>query len=204
MTSLTFPYDYKAAGALLADDATKATVLHVILLSAYGSDAIYGNAEEDIPAADPITLWSMLEEDFSVHISEAAENKLNALMLAVATDGFYDEPTVFYGVCNALLEGDLGDVVGDAFDDVTVPELLWAVFEVGLHRDDNLDFSKSVAAAVKDIIEGEAEDYGEADTAEEVAPYFETFMQQEKAELMDQLRRLGVGEDLIGNIHNYG
>jgi hypothetical protein len=86
----TFPFDKRLAADLLADTETTATVLHMIILAAYG-DEVYGSLEHNIEPADPVELWLRIKEDFSVNVPESNENKLNALMLALSTDAFYED-----------------------------------------------------------------------------------------------------------------
>jgi len=136
----TFPFDKRLAADLLADTETTATVLHMIILAAYG-DEVYGSIEHDIEQAEPVELWLRLKEDFSVNIPESNENKVNALMLALSTEAFYDDPLAFISICNALYSGDLGDLVNGALEDLTMSEMLWGIYEVELNRGDSEGFA---------------------------------------------------------------
>ena len=49
----TFPFEKRLAADLLADTETTATVLHMIILAAYG-DEVYGSIEHGIEQAEPV------------------------------------------------------------------------------------------------------------------------------------------------------
>lgn len=205
---MTFRYDYKAAGQLLSDAGTKATVLLVIAMTVYGSDALFGRApSESDPgedAWDPAILFNQLEQDFSVSIPPENENKLQALLMAVATDAFYEDLETFMAVCNSVDSGDLGDLVNGFFEEVTVPEILWACYEVLVNRgSDTVEFSPPVSAFIEEIVSDEAEENEEVgDSVEEVTSYFDRFLREEQEELVSQLQTLGLPHDYIEHLRS--
>jgi len=193
-----FPLDRRTAADILADTETSATVLHMIVLAAYG-DALYGNPDTGEEPMDPVDLWLSIEEDFRVSVPESNENKLNALMLAISTNAFYEDPLAFISICNALYSGDLGDLVDGAMEDITVPEMLWGIYEVELNRGDHADFVPSVDAVINETIAEEAEEKEELEESE-VVPHYESFVKEMRDDMLAQLRNLGISEDIIRHI----
>lgn len=194
----TFPFEKRLAADLLADTETTATVLHMIILAAYG-DEVYGSIEHGIEQADPVELWLRIKEDFSVTVPESNENKVNALMLALSTEAFYDDPLAFISICNALYSGDLGDLVDGALEDLTMPEMLWGIYEVELNRGDSGGFALPIDRLIDEIIRNEAEDNEELEEAE-VVPYYEKFVAEMRDDMLVQMRMLGVDESVIKKI----
>lgn len=194
----TFPFDKRLAADLLADTETTATVLHMIILAAYG-DEVYGSIEHGIEQAEPVELWMRIKEDFSVNIPESNENKVNALMLALSTEAFYDDPLAFISICNALYSGDLGDLVDGALEDLTMPEMLWGIYEVELNRGESEGFALPIDRLIDEIIRNEAEDNEDLEKAE-VVPYYEKFVAEMRDDMLVQMRMLGVDESVIKKI----
>ena len=194
----TFPFEKRLAADLLADTETTATVLHMIILAAYGAE-VYGSIEHGIEQAEPVELWMRIKEDFSVNIPESNENKVNALMLALSTEAFYDDPLAFISICNALYSGDLGDLVDGALEDLTMPEMLWGIYEVELNRGDSEGFALPIDRLIDEIIRNEAEDNEDLEKAE-VVPYYEKFVAEMRDDMLVQMRMLGVDESVIKKI----
>ena len=176
--------DRKTAAELLRDPNTLGTTLLVILLATYG---------EQIFEMDPVELWVNVQDDFHATVSEEGENRVNALMLALSTESFYEDPEVFRAVCTSLYDGDLGDLVGGSLEDLTLCEVLWAMHEVGNLRDDEPEFSPAVARLIGELIAEEAED-----SSESPVPGYEQFLDEAKRDLIGQLLKLGVDkQDLM-------
>jgi len=194
----TFPFDKRLAADLLADTETTATVLHMIILAAYG-DEVYGSLEHGVEAADPVELWLRIKEDFSVTVPESNENKVNALMLALSTEAFYDDPLAFISISNALYSGDLGDLVDGALEDLTMPEMLWGIYEVELNRGDSEGFAMPIDRLIDEIIKNEAADNEDLEETE-VVPYYEKFVAEMRDDMLIQMRMLGVDEVVIKKI----
>lgn len=199
-----YPFDRQASAKLLADEETFGFVLMVILLAAYGPDTLFGSEEDDADPMDPVILWASIEEDFGIDICVEHENRINALMTALTTDAFYDEPAVFAAVSMTLTDGDLGDAIAGVFDDLTVPELLWAVLEVSLVRDDDAQFSPAVEQFIGEVLAGEAEDNEMAvedlDEAHELERYYDRFIRDNMLLMGEQLSALGVPGTQIARI----
>lgn len=189
-----FPLDPAACGHLLADPDTTATSLHLILLSAYGDD-LYG--DEDEPPMDPVLIWRLAREDFSVTIPEENENKVNAIMTGVMSDAFYADPLTFVSVCMALYTGDLGDLVSGVMEDPTLPELLWGIFEVALNRDDDMEFSPAVYAVVRKEMEDAAEE-----EAREFS-YFERALIAGKTKVIEEMSAMGAPPEAKEQVYRF-
>ena len=163
-----------------------ATPLLAIVLTAYG-DEIFGDEAKGIEPIDPIELYARIEEDFRAQLTEAGENRLQALMMAVATDGFYEDPLVFTSVAKALAVGDMGDLPDGIMEEVTLPEAVWAVYEVALNRDDDIGLHPLVLALITGAADGESEE-----GQEQPLPHHERFVAHQKLELASQLRSINV------------
>jgi hypothetical protein len=170
----------------------------MIIRAAYG-DEVYGSLENGIEPADPVELWLRIKEDFSVNVPESNENKVNALMLALSTEAFYDDPLAFISISNALYSGDLGDLVNGALEDLTMSEMLWGIYEVELNRGDSEGFAIPIDRLIDEIIKNEAEDNEELEEAE-VVPYYEKFVAEMRDDMLVQMRMLGVDEMVIKKI----
>lgn len=176
--TITRPLDPKAVYRLLADDGAFATSLHIVLLAAYGP-SIY--------EVDPLELILRLEEDFNVRVTDLNENKIKAILLATATDLFYDNPEAFRGTCETLTNGDPGVEVVEI---LTIPEVLWGVWEVELNHGAT-DLSPRVQDILDRVLAAEVldpEDSGVDDIYGHVWPY----LQERRQDLVNQLVELGV------------
>jgi hypothetical protein len=194
------PYkiNVKVAGDLFAEPESSATVLHAILLSTY-KDALYGNPETGEPPMDPVALWLAVKEDFRTYPHENNENKINALMLGLSTDAFYEDPLAFRGICMSLYDGDLGDMVNGVVEDLTVPELLWGIYEIELNRDDVRPFMGNVVHIIDETISLEADErFGGEEPA--VVPYFEEIIQVKQEHMFNDMRAVGWPEAVIRRI----
>jgi hypothetical protein len=170
--------DPKQAFKALADDATFATTAHVIALNTFG-DEIYD--------MDPLELISALESEYKVEVSEEVAEKLQAILLATTTSAFFEDPVAFRAIANTLLEGDPGF---DGFDDVTIPELLWAIYEVELNHE-GTDFSPMVERIIKEEIENDGEDIDTLDEAMN-SSYHQRAIREFRDDLAGQLAPFGV------------
>lgn len=196
MITPTYPLDREVSSRLLADPETSATALHVIVLTAYG-DAVYGSEEEDIPPIDPVLLWALLREDFSVTVPEANENRINALMTALITDGFYEVEEVFVATCLALYNGDMGDIVSGFMEDITLVEALWGIFEVALNRNDDLDFHPRIVARIR------AEMAEAVEETDHPFSYFVRGLIEGKTQIVRELTMLGAPDEAIAHVVNF-
>lgn len=196
MITPTYPLDREVSSRLLADPETSATALHVIVLTAYG-DAVYGDESIDLPPIDPVLLWALIREDFSVTVPEANENRINALMTALMTDSFYEIEEVFVATCLALYNGDMGDIVSGFMEDITLVEALWGIFEVALNRNDDLDFHPRIMTRVR------AEMRDAVEETDHPFAYFVRGLIEGKTQIVREMTMLGVPDDAITHVVNF-
>lgn len=163
---------------MLSDDGTFATCLQIICLAAYG---------EEIYQVDPLELLLRLEEDFNVRVTQANENKLKAILLATETDIFYDVPEAFRGTCETLTNGDPGLEI---MDDLTVPEVLWGVYEVELNHGPN-PMSPPVQALLDRTIADEGDD-SEVSGSDDPFNHVWAYLNDRRMDLGEQLSDLGI------------
>ncbi len=175
-------FDRKTAAELLEEPSTLATTILAILLPVYG---------EQVFTADPVELYARIGTDFHCQLSEEGENRLNAMILALTTDGFYADPEIFESVCKSLESGDISDLVDGAVEPLSVHEVLWAIFEVGLAEQEGHPFSKAVDEIIEQTLSDENSDRGLDYTTEHI--------EQKKVELHTQLKKLGVDSTMITN-----
>jgi hypothetical protein len=181
----------KEAAALLRDPETYMTTLFVILHAEYG---------EDVYFEDPLVLFADLEEDFNAKLTLQAENRINAGLTCIPSDRFYRDPTVFSAVVNTLYSGGLGD---DIFlDEMTVPEIIWAGFEMEFVREviahafgmdltipeSQQDFSPAINRLVKAAADKESI---AAEEMEDLEPYQDRFIRESLVDLEIQLKKIG-------------
>lgn len=137
--------DPKAVFTALQDPETFATTLLAICLIMYG--------DETFKIEDPLVLFKFLEDDFHTELNENCENRLQAILVALKTDYFWNDLDVFQSVCKTLFSGD-PDVFGNlGYDDTTVPEILWGMYEVALVSDKNVVETVDYAPAIQIFID---------------------------------------------------
>jgi hypothetical protein len=181
--------DIGAARVALADPDTPGLVLLTIAMWAFG-DAVLGDPAGGVEPMDVSELWASIDEKFGTWVSEEGENKLNALMLALQGDLFYRDVEVFQAVCVALLNGDLGDLVSGSMEDLTASEIMWAVLEVELAREDEdgpPEFSAGILNYISSVLASEQEDQ-EENSVEIKITY---------RAMLDQMRAIGVPTSAI-------
>jgi len=182
----------KEVAELLRDPDTFGTVILSLLLQTYG---------EEIFDLDVLEIYARVQDDFSAVISEEGENRLNALMFALSSNAFYEDVDVFRAVATSLYDGDLGDLVGGGLEDLTIPEILWSIYEVGLLREDEPGFSNAIDRLINREIQEEAEDQDME--SEHVLPYYERFLESSKEDLLEQMSRIGVSKADLMAIAKY-
>ena len=189
--------DRKVIGDLLADPDTTATALLVIVLRAYGED-VFGDAEKGIDPMDPVELWIRLQDDFHTTPHENNENRLNSLMVALSSDAFYEDKTVFMAVCSSLDDGDLGDIIEGGMEDITVCEMLWAIYEVELNRGDSVNFSPGIVAYMDNAMNTEADEQFE-DTENPMSSW-EQYLANKREQMFQELIMVGVDKTMIQHL----
>ena len=167
----------------LDNPETYATVLLTICLIEYGDQMF---------TVDPLVLFAWLEDDFGVEVNEDNQNKLNAIITALTTDYFYNDLETFKAICKTLESGDPGIVDTDLVsDEVTIPEILWGIYEVSLCNDDEVvntyKFIPAIRAFINVLLKDEPNDPElELDTSES------NIIKQNCIELATQLKLIGI------------
>jgi hypothetical protein len=115
------------------------------------------------PAAwemEPIEVMLQLEAESSYTLSSETVQRIEAFYALAETPAFFDDPNAFVGICNTLASGSPVDDIeeGLTVDSVSVPEMLWAIYEVSLHYDDMPSFSPAVMRMIQEVTASEAED----------------------------------------------
>jgi hypothetical protein len=179
-------FDRRVAGRLLSDPETYGSVLFTIALALIG---------DELFETDPLEIYIRLEEVYRQRIPEQNENRLNAMILAVGTNAFYESLEAFVSIAATLPDGDLGDIIDGFMEDLTVPECLWAIFEVELLRDENTPpFAKSITEFLLNEMQ---EDGSELPEIEGLREDYIQYMEESKSELLQQFRELGISEELL-------
>lgn len=179
MPTTSHKLDPKAVYRALDNPNTMGTVLQVILISAYG---------DDIYTVDPVELFLRLEDDFGIKPCEEAESRINAILMATSTDLFYEDPQAFTGICETLVNGDPGI---DVIEPLTIPEIMWGVYEVELNHGHG-DFRPHVEKLIQASIMEEANEVSEEDGDITPFDYLQRYMSAMRERLYDQLEAVGI------------
>lgn len=136
------------ARELLLDEKVFAVSMYFIMREVL--DYNFLDIDEHPPEATLINL----EKEFEINIPESNEHKINALITALGTDGFYEDVNIFKAVCNSFFEDfDLDYLDDNIFtDEVFIEEIAWAMVELGFMRD-HIDFSDSVVDLINKIVQ---------------------------------------------------
>lgn len=172
---------------MIGNDEARATALHSILLSLYG-EALY--EDENGEPMDPLEIYADLEDRFNISVPETNQNRIQAILLAVGTDAFYNDEASFTAIAESLLDGDLGDVsITGEMGDLSILELMWAIYEVAANRDENVpEFSPGISRRIQQQAENEAQDDGDPDIPVDVQDI--EFLRELRADAIGQLRAL--------------
>lgn len=194
--------DRDTAADLLADPGTTATSLIILISKALESQCpegldpfhlLFGSPEQNIDALDPIEIWQDLEEFYRSKICVANENRVNAMLLAMQGNAFETDAEAFMAICNALADGDLGDMLDGVFELPQVDEMWWALREVTLARGEMPEFSPEVLKAMENIAAGEDENEEPDNNLVEIR----------FARMADELTALGAPVTLVESIKRH-
>lgn len=202
------PFSFKPAAVkeLLSSKSTFAFVIMTILLSKYDTQIFEEETE---------IIAEQIKDDFQVNIPEEVENRLNAAINVLTTDLVFINFNVFKSVALAFAEGNIGNVENREDEELNVCEILWTLNEIALLKGITVQEVKEslrpyVVDELNKIIDDEAEDLDEVDETEEEGveaitevsrdPYYWRYTVESLTELLDQLRKLGVGEGLLQQI----
>lgn len=181
MAALPTKIDQELAYKLLSSIGTFSTTLHYILLVTF---------QERAYQMPPAELFNQLEERYSVKLPQEVEDRINALLTLMLTNGYWNEPQVCRAVTLAFAEGNPGF---EAFqEDPTIPEVIWAAYEASLNREP-APYGPRVKAWLEGLEQGHGWDaVGEApdDDPEEVE--VAAWLASQDDALTAQLTQLGV------------
>lgn len=190
---------------MLASDTTFAFTLMTILLAYYDQEVF----DEEEPEA----LFSRIEDDFNIKLSEEVENRINAALLVMTSDLAYTQVAAFKSVALALADGNIGSIPQGGDEELNAAEILWAVTEIGLLNGESFDevseaMSESVKTFCNDVVDGEAEDPeyteegDELDTLEEAIQetYYQKFVTANLLALAKQLLQLEVSPSVVSEL----
>lgn len=141
---------------------------------------------EDWVENDPLLLYRELEEFTGIpQLDVDVENRIQALIVLMTSDLFYEEPLAFLSVVNTINNGDPDY---DDMDPPTLQDVVWAIYETNMLDDNPPDFSDEVKALIKQIIRMEAlDDDADPEEEERIAGMY---TKSRAAALIGQLSRL--------------
>jgi hypothetical protein len=124
---------------LLTDSSTHGFTLLTVLLFQY---------DEELFAMDSLDLYARIHDDFGVQLNQVHENRIQAMLTALTTDGYTHDPATYESIVKALTEGD-PDLQG-ASGDIGIDEMLWSEYQIqlamGLDSPDDIDYHPAVQA----------------------------------------------------------
>ena len=170
----------------LQNPETYATVLLAICLINYGNETFQ---------VEPLVLFQWLKEDFGTELHEDNENKLQAILIALTTDYFFTDLSVFQNICKTLESGD-PDLAAEnpLTDPATIPEIMWGVYEVALNSEDqiidNLPFSPQVDNFITKVLDTDVDDFDDTDIVLQQADV----VKNNVAEMKEQFHSIGILE----------
>lgn len=202
---LKFKPKRSIAAKMLASDTTFAFTLMTILLAYYDQEVF----DEEEPEA----LFSRIEDDFNIRLSEEVENRINAALLVMTSDLAYTQVAAFKSVALALADGNIGSIPQGGDEELNAAEILWAITEIGLLNGESFDevseeLSESVKIFCNNTVADEAEDMeyteegDELDTLEEAIQetYYQKFVTANLLALAKQLLQLEVSPSVVSEL----
>lgn len=136
--------------------------------------------------------------------------KITGLLFARSGDEFLEDPDHFESLVSAIVEGDILAYAED-LDDPTVPDLYWAIYQVGLTvGEDELieEIGPRVQKYIERLIEDEVEDVeGLARAVEEegldpaeLEPYLQKVLVFRRTMMAEDLRKLGCKPEWLDSL----
>jgi hypothetical protein len=187
--------DARACGDLLSEPDTKATVLHAIILATYGADVLYGGEGEEDDPVDFGLLYADLENDFRCRLPPEVENKIRAIHTAVSTTMFYESLGAFRAITKSLADGDIADLIQGMTVDLTLPEMLWALYEVNLNREEIEE--PPLSPAIAKLFVQEIEEWGEEVQDENVTAGAVIYLRNEYDQLLREMGKAGFSPEQL-------
>lgn len=195
--SPNFPFRKAAVREALEDNETPAIVLMMIASAGYSHllwPEHHTSPMDNGAGIEPVELWALIEKDFGVRIDVTIENKINAARSALESDSFYEEPEAFIAITKGMIEGDVDDMISGELEELSAPEIIMAILEVSLMRDDEEhEMAPPVIAIINEELRKETED--DTDGAHPI----QELVDRHKQEIKSWLLKLGANPKLIEN-----
>ena len=182
----TFQFNKDVAKDAFKSKDCPAIVLYALVVAAYG-DALHYPEH-----MDAVALWSHIREDFGVTCSEEAENRINAMRLALETDLFDTDGEAFIAICKGIAHGDVTDAVTAALEDLSVAEIGMAMQEIKLIREDDWHFSHEVMQVIAEEMKEEAVENEGAPAAQ--------LLEENRKDIVEWFMKLEADEKLLAEI----
>jgi len=141
---------------------------------------------------------------------ESCLAKITGLLFARSGDEFLEDPDHFESLVAAIVEGDIL-AYADDIDDPTVPDLYWAIYQVGLTIDEEEiidDIGPRVRRYMERLVEEEVEDVEglareveeEGLDVEELEPYLQKVLVFRRTMMAEDLRKLGCKAEWLDSL----
>ena len=183
---MTPPEKYQAT--LLEDPETCGSVLLSIALMKY---------KEQVFEVDPMALILDLEDDYRVRMPEDNENKLKAILLAVSTNIFQQDPEAFRSICITLWNGDPQLEFNEP---MTLAEAVWGLFEVKTCYGE-LSLSPGIQQVISELSENEI---GGPESQQDAYNHVHTALQERYKVWREQMEGLGANPQDIPTLDTEG
>lgn len=174
--------DLVTSRELLLDPTTSAIVVMTILIKYIEGDILFGTDDE---LSDPLEVWYSVREKFNIDLPVENENKINAIMAAMANDAWTQSRAAFHAIVLGMIQGDVDSLVDDDGDEVSVGEIADCLATVGVLMLDEITFSKDVRDFITDSVMRDAVD----PEAEPAPDYLE--------DVLSDFAKLEMPEDMI-------
>jgi hypothetical protein len=136
--------------------------------------------------------------------------KITGLLFARSGDEFLEDPDHFESLVAAIVEGDPLAYLDD-IEDPTVPDLYWAIYQVGLTIDEEEiidDIGPRVRRYMERLVEEEVEDVESLAQAveeegldvEELEPYLKKVLVFRRTMMAEDLRKLGCKPEWLDSL----
>lgn len=128
---------------LITDSSTFGSVLIAIALNELGSKAL---------EIDPLELFLEFKDRFGEDLTQSGENRLQAMTLAMTSDDWLYNPSIMDSICKSLATGD-PDIGSPDASPLTVGEITWAIYELGIVLEREIVFGPLVQHYIESVYE---------------------------------------------------
>lgn len=135
--------DKRGVYKLVTDSSTFGSVLITIALNDLGANVF---------TMDPLELFLEFKDRYGGQLTESGENRIQAMLLAMTSDDWLYDPSIMDSVCKSLSTGD-PDIGSPDASPLTVGEITWAIYELGLVLEREIVFGPLVQQYVEAVYE---------------------------------------------------